>query len=60
MIYKNCLICREPVRLTESELAALNYGIKTDSKICDKCKRAILYVRKQIEEKGINYGSIKE
>ena len=48
--YKPCLICGEPTRLTESEIASLMYGEKIDAKVCDKCKEAILYVRKQMKE----------
>ena len=47
---KACLVCGESVVFTEHELMALNSGIKIDSKICDKCRQAILYARKQMEE----------
>ena len=46
-----CLICDEPVALNEMEQSRLNYGLDIDSKICDKCKKAILHYRKELEEK---------
>ena len=47
----SCLICEEPVELNEMELARLNHGLDIHSKICDKCKKAILHYRKELEEK---------
>ena len=44
-----CLICDEPVELNEMEQSRLNYGLGIDSKICDKCKNAILYYRRKFE-----------
>jgi hypothetical protein len=44
----SCLICGEPVPLTEMEESALRYGHHIHSKVCDKCKAAILYMREQI------------
>lgn len=44
----SCLICGEPVPLTEMEESRLNYGMDIHSKICDKCKAAILYMREQM------------
>lgn len=44
-----CLICGESVVLTQEEELSLQYGHSVHSKICDKCKQAILHIRKQIE-----------
>ena len=44
-----CLICDEPVALNEMEQSRLNHGLYIHSKICDKCKNAILYYRRKIE-----------
>lgn len=46
-----CLICGESVPLTEMEESALCYGHHIRSKVCDKCKAAILYMREQMEQK---------
>ena len=47
----SCLICGEPVELDEMERSRLNYGLHIHSKICDKCTKAILHYRKELEEK---------
>lgn len=47
---KACLVCGDGVRLTEEEEMCLRYGHHIDVKICDKCKQAILHIRKQVEE----------
>lgn len=52
---KACFICGEPVALTKNEEEALYCGYRIDHKVCDKCRQAILYVRKQMEEN--NYDS---
>lgn len=44
-----CLICDEPVALSEMEQSRLNYGLDIHSKICDRCKNAILYYRRKFE-----------
>lgn len=44
-----CLICDEPVLLTEMESSRLNHGLNIHSKICDKCKHAVLLLRNKIE-----------
>ena len=44
-----CIICSEPVELTEMETAQLEYGHHIHSKVCDKCRMAIMYLRNQIE-----------
>lgn len=43
-----CLVCGEPVVLDEQEEMRLDYGLPIHSKICDKCKAAILYMREQV------------
>lgn len=43
-----CIICDEAVELTEMEEARLDYGHHVGSKVCDKCKAAILYMREQM------------
>lgn len=47
----SCLICGEPVPLTEMEESRLDYGLPIHSKVCDKCKVAILYMREQMEQR---------
>jgi uncharacterized protein YlaI len=47
-----CLVCGEPVVLDEQEETRLDYGLPIHSKICDKCKAAILYMRKQIQKEN--------
>jgi hypothetical protein len=47
----SCLICGDPVPLTEMEESALRYGHHIHGKVCDKCKAAILYMREQMEQK---------
>ena len=47
----SCLICGESVPLTEMEESRLQAGMNIHSKICDKCKAAILYMREQMEIK---------
>ena len=43
-----CLICDESVPLTEQEEIAMRYGHPIHSKVCDKCRAAILYMREQM------------
>ena len=45
-----CLVCGEPVALEEWEEARLDYGLSIHSKICDKCRAAILYMREQMPQ----------
>ena len=45
-----CIICGESVKLTDNECLALRHGHKLDGKVCDKCKKAIMYMREQIEK----------
>jgi len=45
-----CIICNEFVYLTENEsIAVLRYNKSIPSKVCDKCKQAIFYIRKQTD-----------
>lgn len=44
----SCLVCGESVELTEMEESRLMCGMSVHSKICDKCKAAILYMREQM------------
>ena len=44
-----CMICDESVKLSDDEVKAMRYGYHTQPKICDKCKQAILHIRKKIE-----------
>jgi hypothetical protein len=44
-----CLICDESVDLTDDDVAAMNHGRHIRSKVCDKCKQAILHMRRCIE-----------
>ena len=46
-----CLICEEPIVLTEMEKSRLMYGLDIDSKVCDNCKNAILYYRRKFESR---------
>ena len=48
----SCLICGESVPLTEREELQIRHGMNIHSKICDKCREAILYMRKQMEVRG--------
>ena len=45
-----CIVCGESVELTDNECLALSRGHNIESKVCDKCKEAIIYMRKQIEK----------
>lgn len=45
----SCLICNEFVILDDFEIARINYGRDVNPKICDKCKRAIMYIRKETD-----------
>lgn len=44
----SCLVCGEPVPLTEMEESRLRHGMSIHSKICDKCKAAVLHMREQM------------
>lgn len=44
-----CIVCNEVVLLTQEEEFALRHGHRIHGKVCDKCKRAILHIRNQID-----------
>lgn len=44
-----CIICGESVELTPNEVMSLEYGSHIRSKVCDKCKTAVLCIREQME-----------
>ena len=46
----NCLICEETIVLTEYEEMLALSG-RNVTKICDKCKKAVLAVRAELEAK---------
>lgn len=45
---KTCIICGEAVEFTPNEEMAFRREYPVDSKVCDKCRQAILYVRNQM------------
>ena len=47
-ICTHCIVCDEPIELTSVEEMYLSYGKNINAKVCDKCKQAIMYVRKQL------------
>ncbi len=49
---KSCIICNDPVPLTENEKIAMDYGKPVPTKICDNCKAAVLYIRNQLQKEG--------
>lgn len=44
----SCIVCGESVLLTEQEEISLQYGHSIHSKVCDKCKAAVLYMREHM------------
>lgn len=44
-----CLICGDSVMLTSREEMSLQYGRHIHSKVCDKCREAVLCMREQME-----------
>ncbi len=44
-----CIVCGESVTLDEWEVSRLDYGLPIHSKVCDKCRAAILHMREQME-----------
>lgn len=45
-----CIVCGESAELTKEEEVRLDYGRHVGSKVCDKCKAAILYMRDQMPQ----------
>lgn len=50
-----CMVCEDPIPSEEWEMQDFNYNHRAKTKICDKCKAAILYMREQMKN-----GTIKE
>ena len=48
-----CLVCNEYVGLSEGEERSLLAGLHLHSKVCDKCREAIMRVRKEIENEEL-------
>lgn len=48
-VCKQCMICGDLVELTPTEELSLQHGRTIGEKMCDKCKEAVLYARKQME-----------
>jgi len=46
----SCTICTEMTPLTDYEESMIRHGNMMPIKICDKCKKAILYMRSQMPE----------
>lgn len=44
-----CIVCGETVLLTEDEEMFVYGGCKIQSKMCDKCKKAVLFIREQLD-----------
>lgn len=47
----SCIICGEFVPLSEKECLMVEHGLHMESKVCDKCKAAVMEMRKYKEEK---------
>ena len=47
-----CIVCSESVPLTQLEEKMVCYGMTIGSKVCGKCKQAILYIRERIEREA--------
>lgn len=45
----SCIICNEPVILSENEVQLMRSGHHVCSKICDKCKHAIIRMREHTD-----------
>lgn len=46
---KRCLVCEDSIKLTEQESERIKYGLSIEPSICDKCKDAILRMRRFME-----------
>lgn len=59
-ICTDCLICGEPVELIDIEVYRLGRGHDVGSKVCEKCRKAIMRFRKWIEdgEYPVTHGDI--
>lgn len=47
---KECFICGESVELNEIEQERLKFGFPIEPKVCKNCKKAIIYIRKELEK----------
>ena len=45
----SCIICGESVKLTQDEEWSLKYGHSIGSKVCEKCRQAVLRMREQMK-----------
>lgn len=43
-----CIVCDEPIVLSQWDEMTLRHGGHIHSKMCDKCRAAILYMREQM------------
>jgi len=43
-----CIICGESIPLTPDEIIMLERGHRISSKVCDKCKAAVLRMRREM------------
>lgn len=48
----SCIVCGESVAITQNEEHMLKNGHSIGSKVCEKCKQAILHMREQMEIKA--------
>lgn len=46
----HCIICDAPIELISNEVLALEYGHHVEFKVCDECKKAIMYVKNHMEQ----------
>lgn len=44
-----CIVCGETVPLTEDEEMLVYGGRNIQSKMCDKCKKAVLFIRELLD-----------
>ena len=45
----SCLICGENVPLEKFEQSRVRFGLDIHSKVCDKCREAVLEMRKRLD-----------
>lgn len=48
----HCIVCNGVIELTGIERLRLERGFSIESKVCDKCKAAILHIREQMENQN--------
>lgn len=48
-----CIVCGETVPLTENEKMLVCGGHIIQSQMCDKCKKAVLFIRERLEGPAI-------